>query len=111
MGAHAQALLRALPAATTVLRRVGGYCRHHLLTSGYCFVGKAGAELLPTGISDALAEVSVPQQAGNPQRFQIERVVGSQQRKGRLEVEAAALPPDLLVRGEQTRRSPPPLAP
>jgi len=63
-----------------------------------CLGVEDGAKLRPAGIADALGQVTIPRQVGNPQVFQIDRIVVSEQRQCRLVVEV--LPPALhcLVR-------------
>ncbi len=62
-------------------------------TPGACCLGfEDGTELRPARIADALGEVAVPYQVGDPQVFQIDGVVVPQQRQRGLVVEVGALP-------------------
>ncbi len=101
--AHAQALGHARPAATTVLTGVGGWHGDNPTPGACCLGFEDGPEPRPAGIADALGEAAVPQQVGDLQVFQIDRVVGAQQRQRRLVVEVGPLSPDRLVRASEAR--------
>src|SRR5258708_4797121 len=102
MGTHAQRLGHTLPASATVLRRKRG--RHSYdSTPGPCCLGfEDGAKRRPTSIADALGQVTVPCQVGDPQVFEIDRVVQQEQRQRGLVVKVCALSLHPLVRPLET---------
>src|SRR5258707_15624339 len=102
MGAHAQRFGYARPTRATVLAGVRWRDRHDP-TPGPCCLGfEEAAELRPAGIAEALAERAVPYQVGDPQVFEVERVVRAHEGERHLVVEVAPLPPDVLMGfGEQ----------
>src|SRR5690348_917250 len=97
MRAHAQALRHARPAARTVLAGIRGWHGDDLTASVCCFALKDAAERRPAGITDALAEMTVPHHVGHPQIFEVDHVVGPDECQGRLVVKVAPLPPHVLV--------------
>src|SRR5262249_23453366 len=117
MGAHAQTLRDALPAATTVLAGVGRRGGHHLLASVCCFVGQDWRELPPAGITDALAYGAAAHHVGDAQVYErediiLDDIILTAQCQGRLVVKVAALPPHLQVLlGDQPARLLAPFAP
>ena len=77
MGAHTQALGYALPTAATILGGVLGGNRGHPTPGACCLGFEDGTERRPARITDALGEMVVPYHVGDPQVFEIDRVVGS----------------------------------
>jgi hypothetical protein len=105
MGAHTQRLGHALPAATTVLRRERGRHRDHSTPGACCLGFEDGTECGPAGITDALGQVSVAHQVGDPQIFELDRVVQPEQRQRGLVVKVGVVPLHRLVRPLQVAHS------
>ena len=105
MRAHAQTLLHERATAATRLAGIGRIHRDHPTPSVHCFGFEDGAKLRPAGITDALGQVVVPYHIGDLQVFQIDRVVGPEQRQRRLVVEVLSLASHPLMRlGQQGHR-------
>src|SRR5262245_43912348 len=78
---------------------------NHLLTGACCLVLKRGTQRCPSRIADALGEMVVPYQIGDPQVFEIDQVVVTHQIACYLMMEILALTTDFLVLpGEQLTR-------
>ena len=78
------------PTAAAVLRGVSGWHGDDPTPGACCHGFEDGAESRPARIADAPGEVVIPYHAGDPQVFQIDRVVGSEQGERRLVVEVRA---------------------
>src|SRR5262249_21233031 len=72
-------------------------------TPGACCLGfKDGTKCCPASITDAFGQVAVAYHVGDPQIFQINRVVGTEKYQCGLVVKVGALPADvLMLRGQQ----------
>src|SRR5258708_11236478 len=92
-----------LPTAATVLAGIGRWHGYDSTPSVCCFGFEDGTELRPTGIRDALGQAVVPYHVGDPQVFEIDRVVLLDQLQGFLVVEVLSLPLHLQVRFRQER--------
>ncbi len=79
MGMHTQTLGDARPTAATVLAGIGGWHGDNPTPGACCRGFEDGTELRPTRIADALGEVVIPYHVGDPQVFEIDRVVLAQQ--------------------------------
>src|SRR5215475_14073336 len=84
-------LLHARSASTAILAGIGGVYQHHSLAGPCCLAGEDGAESTPASVRNECAEAPVPYQVGDPQVFEIEGVVGLDQRQGRLVVKVSPL--------------------
>src|SRR5262249_24746901 len=112
MGAYGETFLYTFSASATILAGIlCGHC-HYLLTGACCLVRKRSAKLAPAGIADALAEMPIPHQIGDPQVFYIQPIVLAHQCQRRLVVEDAPLASYLMVLlGDQPARLLTPFAP
>ena len=111
MGTNRETLLYAFPAAAAVLGGIGGWDGNHPTASVCCFAVEDSPELLPAGITDALGQMCVLDHIADPQFFQIDDIVLTQQQERRLMMEVVPLTPDFLVLlGEEQHRFPAPLA-
>src|SRR5262245_41949175 len=59
---------------------IGRVHQNHSLAGPYCLAGEDGAELTPASVRNGFAVAPVPYQVGDPQVFEIEGVVGPDQR-------------------------------
>src|SRR5262249_662346 len=75
MGAHAQALLHARSAATTVLRRERRGHQHHSLTGPHCLADADGTERAPARTGGGWGEMALAYEVGDPEVFQIEHIM------------------------------------
>src|SRR5258708_40289635 len=97
MGAHAQGFGHTFPTARTLLTGERGWHGDDS-TPGPCCLGfEDGPKRRPARIADAFGEVVIADQVGDLQVFEIDRIVGSEQRERRLVVEVAALSLHLLA--------------
>src|SRR5260370_7537853 len=101
-----------LPTAATVLAGVGRRHGDDSTPSGYCFGFEDGPELRPARIRAARGQAVVPYHVGDLQVFEIDRVVGGNERERGLVVELPSLPLPLFMRFRYDRnRLPSPVAP
>jgi hypothetical protein len=97
-GTHTQALRYAFPTAATILRGIGGWYGDDSTPGACCLGFEDGAELRPARVTDGLGKAPIPHQVGDPQVFEIDRVVLAQQRQRGFVMEVGALALDVLMR-------------
>ena len=95
-GTRAQALLDARPTPATVLAGIGRFDQHDSLASPFCLAQEEGAELRPTGITDALDQTVVAAKLATRRSSQVEDIVQTAQHERRLVVEIPPLTPHLF---------------
>src|SRR5262249_27861793 len=83
--------------ACTILRGVHGWHSDDSTASICCFAFKEGTECCPPRIADALGEVMVPYQVGDPHILQIDDIVSAHHQERGLVVKGRALPLHHLV--------------
>src|SRR6516164_5617529 len=116
MPAHGQAFLHHHTATRTGLAGEHRVDRLHSLPGACSLESKDGQQRAPPRIADALGQVTVLDQVGDPQVFVIDDVVRLDQLTGFSVMEVTALVADVLVGFRQERRRfasavAPPLAP
>src|SRR5260370_39379091 len=98
MGPHRQTFRHTFPTAAALMAGERRGHREHPTPGPYCLGFEDGTECCPARSTDAFGEVAIPYHIADLQVFEIQRVVGSQQRARRLVVEVAPLPLHVLMR-------------
>ena len=102
MPANGQALRDDNATARTGLTGERRVYRLHSLPGARSLESKDGEKLSPARIADALGQMVIPHQVGNPQVFMVDDIVGVDELVGLLVVEVTPLPCDMEMRlGQQ----------